>query len=100
MLKTLELLEKSKIVKSYEVLDFKKGKDFYYLKIRAVLIDDSILHIREFVSPDDISSRTIGSTKTVLLSVGGITLLTIKTLKRSLITSTRKMALKNPSKLL
>ena len=100
MLKTLELLEKSKIVKSYEVLDFKKGKDFYYLKIRAVLIDDSILHIREFVSPDDISSRTIGSTKTVLLSVGGITLLTIKTLKRFLITSTRKKALKNPSKLL
>jgi len=55
MLKTLELLEKSKIVKSYEVLDFKRGKDFYYLKIKAVLIDDSILHIREFVSPDDIS---------------------------------------------
>ena len=71
MLKTLELLRKSKIVKSYEVLDFKKGKDFYYLKIKAVLIDDSILHIREFVSPDDISSRTIGSTKTVLSSVDG-----------------------------
>lgn len=90
MLKTLELLEKSKIVKSYEVLDFKKGKDFYYLKIRAVLIDDSTLHIREFVSPDDRSYSYNWIDKNVLSSVGGITPLTTKTLKRFLITSTQK----------
>ena len=53
MLKTLELPDKSPAVKSCEVLDFKKGKDFYYLKIRAVLID--VLHIREYVSPDNVS---------------------------------------------
>ena len=55
MLKTLELLEKSPIVKSYEILDFKKGKDFYYLKIRVILINDTVLYIREYVSPDDTS---------------------------------------------
>ena len=49
MLKTLESL-KSKIIKSYEVLDFKKGEDFYFLKIKATLIDRSELHIREYVS--------------------------------------------------
>lgn len=33
--KTLRLLQNSKIVKKYETLDVKRGKDFYYLKIRA-----------------------------------------------------------------
>ena len=33
----------------------RKVKTSTTLKIRAVLIDDSILHIREFVSSDDIS---------------------------------------------
>ena len=47
MLKTLELLDKSPVVKSYEILDFKRGKDFYYLKIKAILINDTVLHIRE-----------------------------------------------------
>jgi len=55
MLKTLELLENSPVVKSYEVLDFKKGKDFYYLKIKVNLIDGSILHVREYVSIGEIS---------------------------------------------
>ncbi len=55
MLRTLELLKESSIIKSYDVLDFKKGKDFYYLKIKAILINDSALHIREYVSPDDVS---------------------------------------------
>jgi len=53
MLKTLDLLNKSPIVKSYEILDFKKGKDLYYLKIKAILINDAVLHIREYTSPDD-----------------------------------------------
>ena len=55
MLKSLELLEKSRIIKSYEILDFKSGRDFYYPKAKATLIDDSILFFREFVSPDDVS---------------------------------------------
>ena len=46
MLKTLELL-KSKLVKSYELLDFKQGEDFYFLKLKAILIDNSELHIKE-----------------------------------------------------
>ncbi len=60
MLKTLDLLDRSPIVKSYEVLDFKKGKDFYYLKIKAILINTTVLHIREYVSPDDSLIHTIG----------------------------------------
>ena len=49
MLKTLELL-KNKLVEGYEIIDFKQGEDFYYLKLKAVLIDRSELHIREYVS--------------------------------------------------
>jgi hypothetical protein len=52
MLKTLELL-KHKLFISYEVLDFKQGEDFYYLKIKAVLVDNSELHIREYVTEAD-----------------------------------------------
>jgi hypothetical protein len=39
MLKTLELL-KSKLVKSYELLDFKQGEDFYFLKLKAILEEE------------------------------------------------------------
>ncbi len=49
MLKTLELL-KSKLIKGYDILDFKQGEDFYFLKIKAVLIDNSVLHVREYAS--------------------------------------------------
>jgi len=42
MLKTLELLKESPIVKAYDVLDFKQGKGFYFLKARAKLIDEII----------------------------------------------------------
>jgi hypothetical protein len=49
MLKTLELL-KNKFIESYEILDFKQGEDFYFLKLKAILIDNSKLHIREYVS--------------------------------------------------
>ncbi|ASJ09295.1 hypothetical protein A3L11_08660 [Thermococcus siculi] len=53
MLRELELLEKSEIIESYEILDYKEGRDFYFLKIRAKLIDGSVLHIREFVSDEE-----------------------------------------------
>ncbi len=48
MLKTLELLQDD-LIKGFEVLDFKGGERFYYIKIRATLIDGSELHIREFL---------------------------------------------------
>ena len=51
MLKTLELLQDD-LIKGYEILDFKSGGRFYYLKIRAALVDGSELHIREFFSSD------------------------------------------------
>ncbi|WP_054840418.1 DUF6516 family protein [Thermococcus sp. JCM 11816] len=53
MLRELELLEKSEIVRSYDILDYKEGSDFYFLKIRTELIDGSVLHIREFVSNEE-----------------------------------------------
>ncbi len=49
MLKTLELL-KHQLFTSYEILDFKQGEDFYYLKVKAMLVDKSELHIREYVT--------------------------------------------------
>ena len=53
MLRELELLEKSPVIKSYEILDYKEGGSFYFLKIKAVLVDGSVLHIREFVSEEE-----------------------------------------------
>lgn len=53
MPKTLELLKKSPAVKTYEILDFKQGKNFYFLKVKADLVDGSELYIREFVSEDE-----------------------------------------------
>ncbi|ASJ12994.1 toxin-antitoxin system TumE family protein [Thermococcus thioreducens] len=47
------MLEKSLAVKSYEILDYKQGDSFYFLKIRVELIDRSVLYIREFVSEED-----------------------------------------------
>ena len=52
MLKTLESL-KHKLIKSYEILDFKRGEDFYFVKIKGILVDNSELHIREYVSEND-----------------------------------------------
>ena len=41
MLRTLELLDRSKAIREYEVLDFKQGEDFYFLRIKAILSDNS-----------------------------------------------------------
>jgi hypothetical protein len=51
MQRTLESLQ-DELIKSFEILDWKSGKSFYFLKIRAVLIDDSLLHIKEYGSLD------------------------------------------------
>jgi len=50
VLKTLELLDKNKTIKEYGILDFKQGEDFYFLKIKAILSDNSELYIRKYVS--------------------------------------------------
>ena len=53
MLKTLKLLQDSPAVKSFEIIDFKGGKNFYYLKIKANISKGSILFIREYLSRND-----------------------------------------------
>ncbi|KUK94350.1 MAG: DUF6516 family protein [Methanothrix sp.] len=53
MLKTLEL-HKGDLVKVFEVLDFKGGDRFYFIKIKAIFVDESELHIREFISSDNV----------------------------------------------
>ncbi|WP_258084604.1 toxin-antitoxin system TumE family protein [Thermococcus thermotolerans] len=53
MLRELELLDNSPVVRDYEVLDYKEGEGFYFLKIKAGLRDGSVLYIREFVSEDE-----------------------------------------------
>lgn len=50
MLKMLELLKSSEVVKSHELLDFKHGKGFNFLKVKALLVDNSQLYVREYVS--------------------------------------------------
>ena len=51
MRRTLESL-KDKLIKSFEILDFKSGEKFYFLRVRAVLAYDSLLHIKEYSSFD------------------------------------------------
>jgi len=50
MLKTLKLAEKSKLVKESLIQDFKQGRNFYYLRLKLILIDGSELYIREYIS--------------------------------------------------
>ena len=50
MLRTLELLQNSIAVKRFEILDFKSGKKFYYLKIRADIKNNAELFRREYMS--------------------------------------------------
>ena len=51
MRRTLESL-KDKLIKSFDILDFKSGESFYYLRVKAVLVDGSLLHIKEYSSLD------------------------------------------------
>lgn len=47
MQRTLESLQ-DRIIKSFELLDFKSGESFYYLKVKAVIVDDRVLQIKEY----------------------------------------------------
>jgi hypothetical protein len=62
MLKTLELLNKHKIVKYYEVQDFRQGPDFYFLKVRADLNNNTVLYIS--------SGNTFRMTNIIILITG------------------------------
>lgn len=53
MLKILQLLNSNKNINHYEILDFKVGEKYYYLKIKVILKNKSILHIKEFVSAEE-----------------------------------------------
>ena len=52
MLRTLKLLRESKVVRSYRILDFKSGKDFFF-KIKVVFKDSSELYVNEYVSKSE-----------------------------------------------
>ena len=55
MLKILELLNKSRIIKSYEAQDLKQGSDFYYIKVLASLPNNTFLYVRQYVSDEEYS---------------------------------------------
>ena len=50
MRRILRLLQDSKAVRGFEILDFKSGKDFYYIKIKAEIKNNTELYIREYMS--------------------------------------------------
>ena len=53
MLKILQLLNESEIITSYEIEDFKQGNNFYYIRVKAKLVNKTTLFIREYVSEED-----------------------------------------------
>ena len=53
MLKTLQLLKTNRSIKTYAILDFKQGETFYYIKVKAVLVNKSTLYIREYISDNE-----------------------------------------------
>jgi len=48
-MKIFRFLEKSPVVRKYDVLDFRLFSSGFYLKIRAEIVDGSVLFIREYV---------------------------------------------------
>jgi len=50
MIKTLRLVKESSIVREYEIQDFKQGRNFYYIRLKVILIDNSELYVKEYVS--------------------------------------------------
>ena len=53
MQRILKLLQDSKVIKKFEILDFKSGEKFYYLKIKADIKNNTELYIREYMSIGD-----------------------------------------------
>ena len=44
----LDCLNKSKSIKNYEILDFKSFENGFYIKIKAIIINNTELFIREY----------------------------------------------------
>jgi len=51
MYQFLKLLEESKIVKDLDILNFVDEEEIQALYVKAILIDGSILYVRELVTP-------------------------------------------------
>lgn len=51
MANLLLAIQKHKCVKEMEVIEFIEERDLYYFKIKTILQDNSILYIREVVTP-------------------------------------------------
>ena len=49
----LQLLSDSEIVNDYEVLSLLQDEDFYYLKIKSNIGEDSVLHIKIYLSDQE-----------------------------------------------
>ena len=45
MLKTLKLLRDNPLIRDFEIVDFKSGEDFYYLKIKTEISNATTLFI-------------------------------------------------------
>ncbi len=52
-MREIELFKSFSIVSSCEILDFKQGNQFYYLKVSVKLFDRSTLKVRMYVSEQD-----------------------------------------------
>lgn len=46
----LNLLSESDIIKEHEILNLLQDEEFYYLRIKSSIIDESILHIKIYLS--------------------------------------------------
>ncbi len=49
----IKCVEKSEIIKEYDILVFEIFEGGFYIKIRAALIDDTELYIREYSDVDE-----------------------------------------------
>ncbi|MCF8374265.1 MAG: DUF6516 family protein [Bacteroidales bacterium] len=45
-------LENNKLIKSYEVIDFRENQNGFFLKLKVQFIDESLLFIKEYFSID------------------------------------------------
>jgi hypothetical protein len=49
----LNLLTESDIIEKYEILSLLEDRDFYYIKIKSVIVDNSNLYIKIYLSDEE-----------------------------------------------
>jgi hypothetical protein len=64
-MEVFSLLDSSPIVLSYSIVDFKYWETGSYVKMQIVLIDKSVLHVREY-KDDRIEESNVISLKDIL----------------------------------